>query len=158
VMGHEMGHYVLHHLWKGIAFAVALSFAGFFAAQKLYERGLARWGGRWGIEERGDPAALPWLLIVSGVIGFLVAPAGAGYSRHIEHQSDVFGLELTHLNEPMASAFVKFAEDSKVDPNPPRFIEWWRYSHPSLGRRIEFVLRYRPWEEGKPNELWTRKP
>ena len=49
---------------------------------------------------------------------------------------------------------VKFAEDSKVDPRPPRVIEWWRYSHPSLGRRIDFVLQYRPWEQGKPNELW----
>lgn len=154
VMGHEMGHYVLNHLWKGLAFGIALSFAGFFAGQKGYEWGLTRWGGRWGIGERGDPAALPWLLIVSSVLGFILTPAGAGFSRHIEHQSDIFGLELTHLNEPMASAFVKFAEDSKVDPNPPRFIEWWRYSHPSLGRRIELVLRYKPWEQRKPNELW----
>jgi len=55
----------------------------------------------------------------------------------------------------MASAFVKFAEDSKVDPRPPRAIEWWLYSHPSLGRRIDFVMSYRPWQEGKPNQLWT---
>jgi Zn-dependent protease with chaperone function len=154
VMGHEMGHYVLHHLWKGIAFAIAISFAGFFVAQRIFEWGLARWGGRWGIGERGDPAALAWLLLVASVLNFLLTPVDAGISRRIEHQADIFGLELTRLNEPMASAFVKFAEDSKVDPNPPRFIEWWRYSHPSLGRRIEFVLRYRPWEEGKPNKLW----
>src|SRR6266849_6067495 len=32
-MGHEMGHYVLHHLWKGIAFGVVVSFFGFFVAQ-----------------------------------------------------------------------------------------------------------------------------
>jgi Zn-dependent protease with chaperone function len=70
----------------------------------------------------------------------------SGFSRHVEHQADVFGLELTHLNEAMASSFVKFAEDSKADPRPPRFIEWWRYSHPSLGRRIDFVLAYKPWE------------
>ena len=154
VMGHEMGHYVLHHLWEGIAFTVALSFLAFLLAQKIYERGLRRWGGRWGIVERSDPAALPWLLLVSSILGFFITPAAAGFSRHVEHQADVFGLELTHLNEPMASAFVKFAEDSKVDPNPPRVIEWWRYSHPSLGRRIAFVMHYRPWAEGKPNELW----
>jgi len=148
VMGHEMGHYVLHHIWKGIAFGVLVSLLGFFLAQKAYERGLVRWGGRWGVAERGDPAALPWLLVVATVITFLSSPVSNSFSRHIEHQADIFGLELTHMNEPMASAFVKFAEDSKVDPNPPRFIEWWRYSHPSLGRRIEFVLHYRPWEEG----------
>jgi Zn-dependent protease with chaperone function len=145
VMGHEMGHYVLNHLWKGIAFSVALSFFIFWIGQILYERGLERWGSRWGIRDvRGDPAALPWLLILSTVITFLISPVTSGFSRHIEHQADVFGLELTHFNEPMASAFVKFAEDSKADPRPPRFIEWWRYSHPSLGRRIDFVLSYKP--------------
>lgn len=157
VMGHEMGHYVLHHLWKGLAFGVALSFLGFFFAQKMFEKGLARWGGRWGVAEKSDPAALPWLLLVASVLNFVVTPAAASFSRYVEHQSDIFGLELTHGNEAMASAFVKFAEDSKADPRPPRIIEWWRYSHPSLGRRIDFVLQYHPWTEGKPNELWTPK-
>ena len=102
---------------------------------------------RWGIADRSDPAALPWLLLVGAIVGFLLSPITSGYSRMIEHQADKFGLELTHLNEPMASSFVKFAEDSKHDPNPPRFIEWWRYSHPSDQRRIDFALSYRPWEK-----------
>jgi STE24 endopeptidase len=154
VMGHEMGHYVLKHLWKGIAFGIAISLLGFFVAQRLFEWGIARWGTRWRAGDRGDPAALPWLLVVSSVLAFLLSPVYSGFSRHVEHQADVFGLELTHKNEAMASAFVKFAEDSKADPRPPRFIEWWRYSHPSLGRRIDFVLAYKPWEKGETNQLW----
>ena len=154
VMGHEMGHYVLKHLWKGIAFTIAITFLGFFIAQRLFEWGLARWGVGWKVSDRADPAAIPWLLAVSSILAFLLSPVYSGYSRHVEHQADVFGLELTHLNEAMASSFVKFAEDSKADPRPPRFIEWWRYSHPSLGRRIDFVLAYKPWEKGQPNELW----
>lgn len=146
VMGHEMGHYVLHHLWQGMAFGIALSFLGFFIAQRVYERGLARWGARWSIGDRGDPAALPWLLLVASVIAFLLSPVTSGFSRYIEHQADKFGLELSHLNEATASAFVKFAEDSKVDPDPPPFIEWWRYSHPAANKRIAFALQYRPWE------------
>ena len=156
VMGHEMGHYVLNHLWQGIAFSVVVTFLGFFIAQRLFEWGLARWGVRWRVGDRGDPAALPWLLAVSSLLAFLLSPVYSGYSRHIEHQADVFGLELTHKNEAMASSFVKFAEDSKADPRPPRFIEWWYYSHPSLGRRIDFVLAYKPWEKGQPNQLWHR--
>jgi Zn-dependent protease with chaperone function len=151
VMGHEMGHYVLYHLWKGIAFAVAVALFVFYFGQKIFEHGVARWGVRWGLNnERGDPAALPWLLLVAVVIGFLLSPITSGFSRHLEHQADKFGLELTHLNEPMASAFVKFAENSKHDPNPPWFIEWWRYSHPAAQRRIDFALRYRPWESSRP--------
>jgi Zn-dependent protease with chaperone function len=142
VMGHEMGHYVLKHLWKGIAFYVALSFFVFWIGQALYERGVARWGSRWGVRDARDPAALPWLLVLWLLLSFVISPVTSGFSRHIEHQADIFSLDLTHLNEPMASAFVKFAEDSKEDPRPPRFIEWWMYSHPSLGRRIDFVLGY----------------
>lgn len=156
VMGHEMGHYVLNHLWQGMAFGIAISFLGFFAAQRLFEWGISRWGLEWRADARGDPAALPWLLAVSSLLAFLLSPVYSGYSRHIEHQADVFGLELTHLNEAMASSFVKFAEDSKTDPRPPRFIEWWRYSHPSLGRRIDFVVAYKPWKKGHPNRLWHR--
>ncbi|HEX7679223.1 MAG TPA: M48 family metallopeptidase [Thermoanaerobaculia bacterium] len=156
VMGHEMGHYVLKHLWQGIAFSVVITFIGFFIAQRLFEWGLARWGVPWRMGDRADPAALPWLLAVSSLLAFLLSPVYSGYSRHIEHQADIFGLELTHKNEAMASSFVKFAEDSKEDPRPPRFIEWWYYSHPSLGHRIDFVLAYKPWEKGQPNQLWHR--
>ena len=147
VMGHEMGHYVMHHLWKGIAFAVAIALIVIFAGQRAYESGLARWGAKWAITDSADPAALPWLLVIVSTILFLLSPVTSAYSRHLEHQADKFGLELTHLNEATASSFVKFAEDSKVDPDPPRFIEWWRYSHPAPRKRIEFALEYR--EAGK---------
>ncbi len=155
VMGHEMGHYVMHHIWKGIAFEAAVTLLGFALAQWLFERGLARWGSGWGTRERGDPASLPWLLLLASVLAFLFSPVYSSFSRHIEHQADQFALELTHLNEAAATSEVKFAEDSKVDPRPNRFIEFWRYSHPAAQRRIEFALEYRPWEQGKRNELWV---
>ena len=142
-MGHEMGHYVLHHLWKGMAFGVLLSLIGFLIAQPVYERGLARWG----ITDRADAAALPWLMLIAALIGFVLSPVTSAFSRHIEHKADRFGLELTHLNEATASSFVKFAEDAKVDPDPPAFIEFWRYSHPSTNKRIAFSLTYHPWRE-----------
>ena len=146
VMGHEMGHYVLRHIWKGLAFSLAISLFVFFAGQKIIERGLPRFG----FESAGDPAALPWVLLVFGAIGFLLTPVGAAYSRYGEHQADRFSLELTHLNAPMATAFRKMAEDSKRDPSPHPFIKYWRYSHPPIAERIPFALSYRPWETASP--------
>jgi STE24 endopeptidase len=153
VMGHEMGHYVLNHVWKGVGFGVLVALIIFFLGQQAYDRGLARWGARWGVREPGDPAALPWLLLIVAVISFLLSPVISAFSRHIEHQADQFGLELTHMNEAAASAFVKLAEDSKQDPQASRFIVFWMYSHPPINDRIHFVLEYKPWEHGQPNEL-----
>ncbi|HWW62606.1 MAG TPA: M48 family metallopeptidase, partial [Thermoanaerobaculia bacterium] len=150
VMGHEMGHYVLKHIWKGLAFSLAVSFFVLLLGQKFYERGL----GRWGIRGPGDPASWPWFLVVVSVMGFILTPVLAGESRWAEHQADVFSLELTQDNVAMASAFVKLTEDSKQDPYPHPFIEFWRYSHPSIGRRVQFALSYKPWEKGEPNQLW----
>jgi STE24 endopeptidase len=155
VMGHEMGHYVLRHMWKGLAISLALSFFGFFIAQQIHDRGLRRWGSQWGLTGPGDPASLPWLLLILLTGTFLSSPLAAAISRSMEHEADVFALELTHLNEPMAGAFVKLAENSKRDPSPHPFIEFWRYSHPPIARRIPFALSYKPWETGRPNEVWN---
>jgi STE24 endopeptidase len=146
VMGHEMGHYVMKHIWKGLGFFVAMSFFGFFVAQRIHDPGLQKWGPRWGFTERGDPASVPWLLLIVSVLSFLGSPIGAAYSRSMEHKSDIFSLELTHLNEPMATAFRKLAEESKRDPSPHPFIKYWRYSHPPIAERIPFALSYKPWE------------
>lgn len=154
VMAHEMGHYVLHHIWKGLAFTLFILFFVMWMAKRLVDAGVRRFGPRWGFDSPADPAALPLLMLVLSVITFLLSPVFNGYSRSIEHQSDIFALELTRTNVAGARAFKKLAEDSKVDPYPHRFIEFWRYSHPSLARRIEFALNYKPWEEGKPNRVW----
>jgi STE24 endopeptidase len=154
VMGHEMGHYVMKHIWKTLAFLLTLSVVVFYIAFRSYEPGLRRWGSRWGVTERGDPASVPWLLIVAGTIAFFLSPVISGYSRMNEHAADVFGLEVTHLNEPMATAFVKFAEDSKSDPSPHPLIKYWAYTHPPIAERIPFALQYRPWEHGQRNRMW----
>jgi STE24 endopeptidase len=143
VMGHEMAHYVLHHLWKGLAVVFVVSFLSFFLGQMAFDRGIARWGSRWGVRGGSDPAAIPWLMLIVTLVIMLLEPITNSISRYHEHEADKFGLELTHLNEPMATSFIKLAEDSKINPYPHPFIEFWRYSHPSIGRRVEFVLEYK---------------
>jgi STE24 endopeptidase len=143
VMGHEMGHYVLNHLWKGLAFALLITLVVTVVAQPSLEWLIRRYGEAWRISSVWDPAALPALLLIVSILTFLLSPAINGFSRHVEHEADAFGLELTHMNEATASAQVKLSEDSKSDPSPNAFIEWWRYTHPSAAKRIRFALTYK---------------
>ncbi len=142
VMGHEMGHYVMKHMWKGLGVSMLGSLIVFFIGQRIIDRGVVRRG----YETAGDPAAIAWVMFVFFVLLFLSTPFGAAYSRWGEHEADKFSLELTHLNEPMATAFRKMAEDSKRDPSPHPLIKYWRYSHPPIAERIPFALAYKPWE------------
>ncbi len=142
VMGHEMGHYVRKDIWKVLALSLAISFFVLILGQRIVDRGVVKRG----FASAGDPAAIPWVLLVFFVLSFFTTPIAAAFSRYGEHQADKFALELTHLNEPMATAFRKLAENAKRDPSPHPFIKYWLYSHPPIAERIPFALSYRPWE------------
>ncbi|HKT10684.1 MAG TPA: M48 family metallopeptidase [Terriglobia bacterium] len=155
VLGHETGHYVLHHIVKEFVLIelVALVFIalGFIAVKKL----IRRYGDRTGIEEEGDLASLPVMLLVLTVLTFFSSPLVSGVSRHYEHQADQFALEVTYRvlpdpNTAEAQAFQILGEQDLSDPDPNPFIVFWLYSHPPLDQRIQFALKYKPWAEGKP--------
>lgn len=154
IFGHEMGHYVLHHVWKGfIFFAVflfVLLYAGFHALHWM----LGRWGASWGIYAPEDLATLPVMLLLMSVILFFGTPIISAYSRNQEHQADIYGLEVIHgivpnSSEVAAHAFQVLGEVDLSDPNPPAFIAFWLYSHPPLADRLVFAHGYDPWSKGE---------
>jgi Zn-dependent protease with chaperone function len=150
VMGHEMGHYVLHHLWKLVALVPLLVLAGLWFVHRASGAVLARFGRRIGFSELGDVAALPLLSLLFGLFLFAATPVVNAVTRHYEHQSDVFGLELTRDNRAAAEAFVALQRENLGNPRPGWVYRMWRSSHPTLGDRIDFANSYRPWDTGDP--------
>ncbi|HXX99600.1 MAG TPA: M48 family metallopeptidase [Candidatus Limnocylindrales bacterium] len=153
VVGHEMGHYVLGHVVKGIAFGLAVIFIGLYLAYRALQWLLRSWGERWGVRGQDDWAALAVLLLIASVLGFFAEPIGNGFSRTQEHAADVYGLEVTHgivpdSAEAAAHAFQVMGELDLADPNPSRFITIWLYSHPPLVDRLKFAHDYDPWGKG----------
>ena len=157
VMGHEMGHYKLAHIWKGIAFFSLLSFVLFFFCYLMTRGAVARFGGRWGFRELHDVASLPLLVMALDIASMIADPATNSYSRRIEHEADVFGVEVTELNDAAARAFIKLGSQNKSNPEPPALIRYLQYTHPPLIERIRFALGYRPWEEGRANRAFRPK-
>ncbi len=140
VVGHEMGHYVLKHLYWGFLLTVGGLLLVLPLAQKFLEWLLARFGPRWQINGPADIAATPALLLTVSLLSFLLAPITNAVSREIEHQADAYGLQITGNRPAMARAFVSLSEQNLSDPNPPAFIQFWLMDHPSLQERIDFAL------------------
>ena len=140
VVGHEMGHYVLKHLYWGFALSVGGLLLGLPLAQKFAEAMLARFGPRWGVTSLTDYASVPALLLTVALFSFFLAPVTNGASREIEHQADAYGLQVTGNRPAMARAFVSLSEQNLSDPNPPAFIKFWLFTHPPLRERIDFAL------------------
>jgi Zn-dependent protease with chaperone function len=154
IFGHEMGHYVLHHIWKGFVFFAmglfVLSFCGFHVLHWTLARGRRLWGVN-GLE---DLASLPLVLLVVSLFLFLGSPISNGYSRYLEHQADIYGLEVIHgivpnSREVAAHAFQVLGEIDLADPQPPAFIAFWLYTHPPLAERLVFARNYDPWSKGE---------
>lgn len=149
VMGHEMGHYVLHHIEKSIIFEFAMNFLLFLflsTAPFVIKKNKKSFQ----IHALADIASLPLLLLMAQLFNLATAPISNAFSRHLEHQADIFGLEITHANHAAATAFVKLQQQNLANPAPGPLFILWRSTHPPLAKRIDFCNTYRPWDEGKP--------
>ena len=157
IFGHEMGHYVLDHVYKGMAFAAGLMLAALAIGKLIADRALARWGVRWGIRGLADWASLPVLMLILAVLSFVGEPLANSFSRHLEHQADTYGLEVTHgivpdAPETAAQDFQLLGEKSLSYPYPNRLFVFWAYDHPPIAERIRFALHYNPWTKGEPTK------
>jgi Zn-dependent protease with chaperone function len=145
VMGHEMGHYVMNHVWWGLSIAIVFVALALWLTNQSIRSVIRKFSGRFGFDKLEDIASLPLVLVYASVILFVLQPITNGASRHMEHQSDIYGMDITGVSsDDAARAFDKLSAYNLSDPDPNPIIEFWFSSHPSLKKRIEFVRSYRP--------------
>ncbi len=139
VVGHEIGHYVLNHIYWGFGMMVLAALVlvpfGYFGVNRFLEM-LPK---RWNIAGLTDYAITPALLMLSLIVAFVSMPLFNYVSRYQEHQADKFGLELTGNRLAMANLFISFAEKNLSEPDPPAIIKFFLFTHPTLKERIEFA-------------------
>lgn len=150
VMGHEMGHYVLGHVWQTIPFFALLMILTLYAIHRTGGWLIKKYHRRFGFDELSDVASLPLIILLFSVYFFIASPFALAYRRYTEHEADRFGLEITQDNRAAAAAFVKLQTENLAVPRPHWLIKVWQASHPPLGERIDFSNEYRPWEKGAP--------
>ncbi|HNX49963.1 MAG TPA: M48 family metallopeptidase [Thermoanaerobaculaceae bacterium] len=141
VMAHEMGHYVLNHVWKGILQLGLVMVAGFAFVRWSFGRTLARWGGRWGVSGIADPAGLPLLVLLFSVFFLVATPVTNTIIRVQEAEADIYGLNAARQPDGFAETALKLGEYRKLSPGPIE--EAVFFDHPSGRTRISMAMRWK---------------
>jgi STE24 endopeptidase len=140
-MGHEMGHYVLNHSYKGLVmFGVVIVIAFAFVNWAIHFA-LARWGTAWDVRGIGDVAVLPVAVIVFSLFLFLATPVSNTITRTMEFEADMYGLNAAQQPDGEANVDMMLGEYRKLDPGPLE--EFIFYDHPSGRTRITAAMRWK---------------
>jgi STE24 endopeptidase len=141
VMGHEMGHYVMNHVYKGIMFYTIVFVVFFTVLRWSLDWSLARWGEKWQIRGIGDTAVLPLVFLIASIFFFLFTPLDNTFTRTQEHEADMFGLNASRQPDGFAQAAIHLGEYRKMSPGPVE--EWIFFDHPSGRHRIHDAMQWK---------------
>ena len=138
VLGHEMGHYVLNHVYKGVLALGVLVVIGFAFTSWAFGRVALKFGERWGFRDVADVAGLPLLVALFSVYGFILTPVLNTITRSMEAEADAFGLNAARQPDGAAQAALHLAEYRKMQPGALEEIIF--FDHPSGWNRIHRAM------------------
>jgi STE24 endopeptidase len=145
VTGHEIGHYVLGHVWIGVGVFSLLAILLFFLADLLFPRFARLFGSDARIDE---PRGIPVLGFIVGLFALLAMPVVNTLSRFDESEADNYSLRTVNEPDALAGALVKTAEYRYPRPNPAQ--EFIFYTHPSVERRVRNAMEWKAAHPVKP--------
>ena len=140
VMGHEMGHYVLGHIWRSLILLMLVSALLWFAVAKLGPRVLARWPG-WGVRDVADPAGAPVLFAIASVGALVMTPVLNTIIRTNEVEADAFGLDAARQPDGFARVAMLLSEYRKISPGPVEEVLF--FDHPSGENRVRMSMQWK---------------
>jgi len=132
IVAHELGHQVHHDLELQVILSVVTLTASLYLAHLFLRWGVALFG----FQGPGDVAALPLVLIATGLFSLVIMPVTNGYSRWRESMADRYAIRVTGNATAFAQAMVRLANQNLSDANPPRWVVWLLYSHPPIAERV----------------------
>ena len=152
-MGHEMGHYVLNHAYKGLVMLGVVVVIGFAFLNWGIGFALARWGAEWEVREITDVAVIPLAVIVFSLYFLLMTPVTNTITRTMEFEADMYGLNAARQPDGEANVDLMLGEYRKMDPGPVE--EFVFFDHPSGRTRITAAMRWKAEnpETASPEEM-----
>ena len=141
VMAHEIGHYVLNHIYELLMIFGLILVGGFGFIRWAFDRVLAKWGQGWSVRGIGDIAGLPLLTALFATYFFVMTPFVNTAIRVNEAEADLFALHAAREPDGAAEVALKLSEYRKMDPGPIE--EWIFYDHPSGRARIHMAMTWK---------------
>jgi STE24 endopeptidase len=145
VMAHEMGHYLMNHIWWGLLIAILFIMLALWLASRLLPVTITRLKESLRFDRLGDYASLPLVAAYLSIFSFIFQPVTNAASRAMERQSDEYAMRMSKVDgETAATAFDKLSVLNLSDPDPSALVEFWFYDHPALKKRMEFARTWKP--------------
>jgi STE24 endopeptidase len=141
IMGHEMGHYVLHHIAKDMLYLSVVTVIFFSVLKWSLTWSLARWGEGWGVRGITDPSVIPLVFLIGSIFFFVLTPITNTETRTNEGEADMYGLNASRQPDGFAQAAIHLGEYRKMSPTPAE--EFIFYDHPSGRNRIFAAMRWK---------------
>ena len=138
VTGHEIGHYVLGHVWRSVGVLSLLAILLFFLADRLFGRVARLLGSKATI---ADPVGFPVLLFTVSLLSLFALPVTNAITRLGESEADAYSLRTVNLPDALSAALVKTAEYRNPRPHP--LAEAVFYTHPSVERRVRSAMDWK---------------
>jgi STE24 endopeptidase len=141
VMGHELGHYVLNHVYEFLVYYSVVIVTGIAFMVWAFARAVARWGTRWGIKDIADPAGVPLLVVLFSAYTFVLTPVLNSIVRSNEIEADRFGVATSGQPDGFAYVSMQLSEYRKISPG------YWEeilfYDHPSGANRVRAAMQWK---------------
>jgi STE24 endopeptidase len=148
VMGHEMGHYVLGHIFKLLIWFALIAVAAFLLLWWISPRILERRGAAWGVRSVADPAVAPLFAIILSLFFLVMTPVLNSIVRHSESEADAFGLDAAREPDGFAMTAMQLSQYRKIEPG--KLEEMLFFDHPSGRTRVRMAM---DWKAKHLNEL-----
>ncbi len=141
VLGHEIGHYVMNHIYKAMLFFGLLIVLFFAFLRWSLTKTIARWGPRWDLRGVGDVAVIPLVVLLASIFFFVFTPVTNSFIRVQEAEADMYGLNAARQPDAEAQVDLMLGEYRKLDPTPLE--EFLFFDHPSGRSRIYMAMRWK---------------
>ena len=137
VLGHEMGHYKMRHVLKGLGLSAVFTLAGLWVLSLLLDYPpLFR---TFGLDGPAHYTALVIFSLISGPFTFWLAPFMNRISRRHEYEADDFAVRLLKDGKPLEEALVALTVNNLSNPTPHPWYSAYHDSHPATAERVRAI-------------------